>query len=92
MKRIKLKHLINEGVSRNDLKTPAFVEGMKLAGRDKKEGVRKDMKGMSGDFVRGYEAVMDYQNTGGDSWWDRANEKVTKWVADLGTTFFSNRE
>lgn len=91
MKRIKLKQLISEGISREDLRNPAFVEGMKLAVQDKKKGVRRELGGASGNFVRGYEAVMDYQNTGGDSWWDRANDKVTKWVADLGTTFFSKK-
>ena len=92
---IKVKELIiiNEGVmvSKRDMSNPAFVEGMKLAVRDKTKGVRKDLGNMSGDVARGYRAVMDDKDGGGNSWWDRVNDKLTKRIADVGTTFFMKK-
>jgi hypothetical protein len=82
---------INEGFKRLDLKSPAFVEGMKIAIMDKASGKRQRLSGMDSDVMRGYEAVMNYRDTGGDNWWDRANDKLTKWVSNVGTTFFSNK-
>ena len=89
---IKLSTIAEVRVSRRDLENVAFMEGVKIAVRDKRAGVRKDMSNISGDVARGYMAIMDYRDMGGDSWWDRFNDKLTKWIAGVGTSFFTKRE
>ena len=76
---IKLKSLLEVKVSRNDLENPQFMSGVNLAMQDKKQGERRNLKGLPDDFIRGYKTV------GQESWWDRANAKLTQWAGQFGS-------
>lgn len=83
-------------VKKSELSNPAFREGMKVAIEDRKRGMNRveqvlASSGEDSDFYRGYAAIMDYQQIRPDSWWDRVNDKLTKFAADVGTTFFTKR-
>jgi hypothetical protein len=86
--------ILNEratSISKEDMKNPIFVEGMKLAIQDKAQGIKKKVGPMDGSFGRGYSAVMNYKPSGTNNWWDKTNDKLTKWISDVGTTFFTKR-
>lgn len=68
-------------VSKADRENILFMTGVKTGVKDKADGINRDLEGYAEDFVRGYKIVPR------DSWWNKANAKLTQWAADLGNSY-----
>lgn len=67
-----------------DRNNPDFMKGLTQGAIDKRDNGNTDLKDKSEDFKRGYLTAKPPVRK--DSWYDRMNNKVTGWLADLGNS------
>jgi hypothetical protein len=69
-------------VSDADRHNVAFMSGLKQAVKDKAAHISdRDLNGYPEDFVRGYKMVKQ------EGWWDKFNDKLTRWASDFGKSY-----
>jgi len=67
-------------VSKADRANEDFMAGLKQAAIDKGQDAKCDLADKTPDWVRGYNTVKR------STWWDKANDKLTGWAANLGNS------
>jgi hypothetical protein len=78
---MKLKSLLQEKIARADLENVEFMSGINMGVQDKKQNTNRSLSGYPPDFVRGYKMVKR------ESWWSKANDKLTQWAAQMGQSY-----
>jgi len=71
----------NITVSKKDRENVMFMSGLKQGVLDKGNEVKRDLSGDHEDFQRGYKLIKR------DSWWTKANDRLTNWAASLGNSY-----
>lgn len=80
------KEKIFRTISNNDRMNPAFMSGVRDAIKDKlKDEHPRDLEGHTEDYIRGYSTIPK------DSWWDKANDRLTQFVTMLGRSYGNRR-
>lgn len=68
-------------IPRSDRENTLFMMGLKQGVIDKANNTKPKLDGTPADYIRGYELVKR------DSWWDKTNNKLTQWAAELGNSY-----
>ena len=72
--------LIFESYSASGEDMQQYELGKKYGLKDKLKNVKRDLNGYPPTFIRGY------KETRRESWWVRTNDRITRYLADLGSS------
>ena len=68
-------------ITKSDRENTLFMMGLKQGVKDKGNDAKPDLDGKPEDFIRGYKLVKR------TSWWDKTNDKLTRWASEFGKSY-----